>query len=228
MSKEAYVDQLFGINSYFQSGFTYIISLFFIITGIAYGIGAKTISSDKDLIHKLGKKLSSLGMLLVMIFFASQFVSIFKESNIGTVIVAGLTNLLKVLPLSGVILIIIAFIIIAISNIFVTTSLAKWQIISPVLVPMMMQLNMSPQFAQFLFRAAESSTNGITPLLAYFVVYIGYLNIYNKDSDKSFSIKDGISYMLPYFIGLILTWLIIILLWYIIGLPLGPNSFTTL
>lgn len=228
LSEEAYVDQLFGANSYFQDGFTYIMSLFFIITGIAYGIGAKTITSDKDLLHKLGQKLSSLGMLLVMIFFASQFVAIFKESNIGTVIVAGLANLLKALPLSGIILIVVAFIIIAISNLFLTTSLAKWKIISPVLVPMMMQLNMSPQFAQFIFRAAESSTNGITPLLAYFIVYIGYLNIYNKDSDKSFSIKEGIAYMMPYFIGLALTWLIIILIWYIIGLPLGPNSFTTL
>lgn len=228
LKQEAYVDQLFGANSYFQDGFTYLLSLFFMITGIAYGIGAKTIEDDKDLFQKLGEKLSSIGILLVMIFFAAQFVSIFKESNIGTIIVVGLTNLLKSLPISGALLLVIAFIIIAVSNIFLTTSLAKWQIISPVLVPMMMQLNMSPQFAQFIFRAAESSTNGITPLLAYFVVYIGYLNIYNKESDKSFSIKEGIGYMIPYFIGLTLTWLIIILIWYIIGLPLGPNSYPTL
>lgn len=228
LNQEAYVDQLFGSNSYFQDGFTYILSLFFIITGVAYGIGAGTIKDDKDLMVKLGEKLSSVGLLLVMIFFAAQFVTIFKESNIGTIIVIWLTNLLKSLPLSGVMLIIIAFILIAISNIFLTTSIAKWQIISPVLVPMMMQLNMAPQFAQFIFRAAESSTNGITPLLAYFVVYIGYLNIYNKETDKSFTIKSGISYMIPYFIGLSITWLLIILIWYIIGLPLGPNSFPTL
>lgn len=228
LKQEAYVNQIFGPNSYFQSGFTYMLSLFFIVTGVAYGIGAKTIKSDKELMQKLGEKLSSLGSLLVMIFFAAQFVATFKESNIGTVIVVGLTNILKAIPASGVLLIIIAFIIIATSNLFVTTSLAKWQIISPVLVPMMMQANMSPQFAQFIFRGAESATNGITPLLAYFVVYIGYLNIYNKEPDKSFSIKEGISHMMPYFIGLSITWLIIILMWYIIGLPLGPGSFPTL
>ena len=92
----------------------------------------------------------------------------------------------------------------------------------------MMQLNIAPQFTQFIFRAAESMTNGITPLLAYFVVYLGYLNIYNRDQEKPITIKKGISIMMPYFIGFAITWLFIILMWYIIGLPLGPNVFPTL
>lgn len=224
----AYVDQLFGANSYFQDGFTYLVAIFFIVTGIAYGIGAKTIKSDKDLINKLGKKLSSLGMILVMIFFAAQFIAIFKETNIGTVIVIWITNLLKALPLSGIFLIIIATILIAIANIFVPGSVAKWTIISPVLVPMMMQQNMSPEYSQFIFRAGESMTNGITPLLAYFVVFIAYLNIYNRDEKTSFSIRKGISLMVPYFIALAITWLFIVIIWYIMGLPLGPGVYTTL
>ena len=228
LKETAYVDQLFGANSYFQDGFTYLVAVFFATTGIAYGIGAKTIKSDKDLMDKLGEKLSSLGMILVMIFFASQFISIFKETNIGTVIVIWLTNLIKALPLSGVFLIIVAIILIAIANIFVPGSVAKWTIISPTLVPMMMQLNMSPQYSQFIFRAGESITNGITPLLAYFVVYIAYLNIYNKDNGKSFSIKQGISLMTPYFIAFAITWIFIVLLWYLVGLPLGPNVYPTL
>lgn len=228
LKETAYVDQLFGANSYFQDGFTYLVAVFFATTGIAYGIGAKTIKSDKDLMDKLGEKLSSLGIILVMIFFASQFISIFKETNIGTVIVIWLTNLIKALPLSGVFLIIVAIILIAIANIFVPGSVAKWTIISPTLVPMMMQLNMSPQYSQFIFRAGESITNGITPLLAYFVVYIAYLNIYNKDNGKSFSIKQGISLMTPYFIAFAITWIFIVLLWYLVGLPLGPNVYPTL
>ncbi len=228
LTQEAYVDQLFGINSYFQDGFTYLTAIFFIVTGIAYAIGSESIKSDKDLMEKLGEKLSSIGYLLVMIFFASQFIAIFKESNIGVVITATLTNILKVLPLSGAILIIVSIIAIAISNLFVTTSVSKWAIISPVLVPMMMQLNLSPQFAQFIFRAAESMTNGVTPLLAYFVVYIGYLNIYNKEKDRVYTIKDGIKAMRPYLIGLTITWIAIILLWYVLGLPLGPGTYPTL
>ena len=228
LEQTAYVDQLFGANSYFQDGFTYIVAIFLILTGIAYGIGAKTIKSDKELINKLGEKLSTIGLILVMIFCASQFIAIFKETNIGTVIVAWLTNLLKALPLSGILLIIVSLLIIAIANIFVPASIAKWAMFSPVLVPMMMQVNISPQFTQFIFRAGESMTNGITPLLAYFVVYIAYLNIYNKDSGKTFSIREGISLMVPYLIALSIAWIFITIIWYITGLPLGPGVFATL
>jgi len=227
-TQNAYAYQLFGENSYLESGFTYMFALFMIITGIAYAVGSKSIKSDRELVEKLTTKLSSLGILLVMIFFASQCIAIFKETNIGTMIVAFLVNLLKSLPLSGIVLIIAAMIIIAIANIFVPGTVAKWEIISPVLVPLMMQLNMSPQFSQFIFRAAESMTNGITPLLAYFVLYIGYLNIYNKEEKKVYGIRDGVRLMMPYCIVLSLTWILIIVLWYIIGLPLGPSVFPTL
>ena len=187
-------------NSYFQDGFTYMMSIFFGITGIAYGISAKTIKSDKDLFNKLKESLSELGIILVMIFFASQFIAIFKESNIGTVIAATMANMLQSLPFSGAALIIVAIILIAISNIFVTGSIAKWVIFSSTMVPTFMQLGIAPQFTQFIFRAAESMTNGITPLLAYFVVYLGYMNIYNKDyetfhemyKDKTMSTELGL------------------------------------
>jgi aminobenzoyl-glutamate transport protein len=228
MDEIGYAKQLFGEASYFQDGFTYMLAIFFMATGIAYAIGAKTLKNDNDLFNKLEKKLSILGVLLVMIFFAAQFITIFKETNIGTLAVVSLTNLIKILPLSGIILIIISFIAIAIANIFIPASLTKWAIISPVLVPMMMQLNISAEFTQFIFRAGESLTNAVTPLLAYFVVYIGYLNIYNKEETRTFSIGKGIRLMIPYLIGFGLVWLVIILLWYIIGLPIGPGTFPTL
>lgn len=143
-------------------------------------------------------------------------------------IVVWLSSILKALPLSGVLLIIVAILVIAISNIFVPSTMTKWMIISPILVPAMMQLNMSPQYSQFIFRAAESMTNGITPLLAYFVVYIGYLNIYNKEEKKVYGIRDGIKLMTPYLIALSVAWIAIILLWYLVGLPLGPGVYPAL
>ncbi len=227
-TQNAYAYQLFGANSYLESGFTYMFSLFMIITGIAYAIGAKSIKNDKELVQKLRTRLSDLGIILVMIFFASQFIAIFKETNIGTIILAVSANMLKSLPVSGIVLVIVAMLLIAIANLFVPSTLAKWEVLSPVLVPIMMQLNMSPQFAQFVFRAAESMTNGITPLLAYFVVYIGYLNIYNKEEKKVYGIRNGIKIMMPYCIALSITWIAIVVLWYLIGLPLGPSVFPTL
>ena len=127
-----------------------------------------------------------------------------------------------------VLLIIVAILVIAISNLFVPSTITKWMIISPILVPAMMQMNMSPQYSQFVFRAAESMTNAVTPLLAYFVVYIGYLNIYNRDEKKVYGIRDGINLMMPYLIALSVTWIAIILLWYLIGLPLGPGVYPVL
>lgn len=227
-TEKSYAYQLFGANSYLESGFTYMLALFLIVTGIAYAIGAKSIKNDKELMKKLTNKLSTLGILLVMIFFASQFIAIFKETNIGTIIVVFLSNILKSIPLSGTLLIIVAIIVIAISNLFVPSTMTKWIIISPILVPAMMQLNMSPQYSQFIFRAAESMTNGVTPLLAYFVVYIGYLNIYNKEENKVYGVRDGLKYMMPYLIALSVAWIAIILLWYLIGLPLGPGAYPVL
>lgn len=227
-TQESYAYQLFGPESYFEAGFTYLLALFLIVTGVAYAIGAKSIKNDKELIEKVGKRLSSIGGLLLMIFFASQFVAIFRETNIGTIIVVWLSSLLQAVPLSGILLILVAIFVIAVSNLFVPSTITKWMIISPILVPAMMQMNLSPQYSQFIFRAAESMTNGITPLLAYFVVYLGYLNIYNREEKKVYGIRDGIRLMTPYFIALSITWIAIVLLWYLVGLPLGPGSYPVL
>ena len=227
-TQESYAYQLFGDNSYLEAGFTYMLSLFLIITGIAYAIGAKSIKNDQELMQKLSNRLSSLGILLVMIFFASQFVAIFRETNIGTIIIAWLTNIIKLIPLSGILLVLVAIVVIAVSNLFLPSTISKWMIIAPVLVPAMMQMNLSPQYSQFVFRAAESMTNGITPLLPYFVVYLGYLNIYNREEKKVYTITDGIKLMMPYMIALSIVWIAIILLWYLIGLPLGPGTYPVL
>lgn len=227
MSETTYLKQVFGENSYFQDGFTYVISLFFVITGITYGISTKSIKNDKDLINKCGEYLSNLGVLIALIFFASQFIAVFRKTNIGPVLVALATKLISQLSFSGIPLILIVVILIAICNLFVTTPIGKWEIMAPVVVPMMMQSNISPQFAQFILRAADSMTKGITPLLAYFVIYIGYLNIYNSDKE-TITIKKAISYIMPYCLIIALSWLLIIIGWYLLGVPIGIGVNSTL
>ena len=227
MSETTYLKQVFGENSYFQDGFTYVISLFFVITGITYGISTKSIKNDKDLINKCGEYLSNLGVLIALIFFASQFISVFRKTNIGPVLVALATKLISQLSFSGIPLILIVVILIAICNLFVTTPIGKWEIMAPVVVPMMMQSNISPQFAQFILRAADSMTKGITPLLAYFVIYIGYLNIYNSDKE-TITIKKAISYIMPHCLIIALSWLLIIIGWYLLGVPIGIGVNSTL
>ena len=228
MNERAYVNQLFGENSYFQDGFTFLVSLVFILSGIAYGIGSKSTKNDKEIIEGASKKFANLGSVFILIFVVSQFIAIFRKSNIGVVITAWLAKLLGILPLTGIPLILVALLLIAISNFFLTSSASKWMIFSPVVVPMLMQSNISPQFAQIIMRAGDSMTKGFTPLLASFVIYIGYLNIYNLHKDKPYTIRKSLKMISPYFLLISLTWILLIIGWYITGLPIGPGVFSTL
>lgn len=228
MRENTYLGQVFGTNSYFQDGFTYMISLLFLVMGIAYGIGAKTIKNDKELLEKAGKTFANSGSIIILLFVFSQFIAIFKKTNIGVIITAWFANLIEYLGFSGIPLIILTLVLIAISNLFLTTPAAKWAIFSPVIVPMFMQSNISAQFAQIVMRAGDSMTNGITPLLGCFAIYIGYLNIYNFDKSKPITIRRAINLVLPYFGIIFATWLLLIIGWYITGLPLGPGVYPTI
>lgn len=228
MNESTYLKQLFGENSYFQDGFTYMVSLFFVLTGLAYGIGAKSIKNDRELIEKANTGFSNIGSSIILLFIAAQFIALFKKSNIGIIITSWLANLLGLMNLSGIALIVVSLIFIAISNLFLTGATNKWMIFSPVLVPMFMQSNISPQFAQIVMRAGDSMTNGFTPLLAASVIYIAYLNIYNLNKGKPYTIRRAFSLISPYFILISLTWILLVVGWYIIGLPIGPNVFPTI
>lgn len=228
MKENTYLKQIFGSNSYFQDGFTYMMSLLFLLIGIAYGIGAKSVKNDKEVLEKAGEYFSKIGTILILIFVVSQFIAIFKKTNIGVVITAWFANLIEYLDFSGIPLIILALVLIAISNIFVTTPSAKWMIFSPVIVPMFMQSNISAQYAQIVMRAGDSMTNGITPLLACFVIYIGYLNIYNFNKDKPITITRAIKMVSPYCLIMCITWILLVVGWYIIGLPIGPGVYPTI
>ena len=228
MNEKTYLKQLFGENSYFQDGFTYLVSLVFILAGIAYGIGSKSIKNDKEIIENASKKFANLGSIFILFFVISQFIAVFRKSNIGMVVAAWLAALLGHMSLSGIVLIIVTLLLIAISNLLLTSPASKWMIFSPVVVPMFMQANISPQFAQIVMRAGDSMTKGFTPLLASFAIYIGYLNIYNLQKDKPFGIKKSLKILSPYFLIISLTWILLIIGWFIIGLPIGPGVSPTL
>ncbi len=228
MKETTYLNQLFGVNSYFQDGFTFMMALLFLIMGIAYGIGSKTIKNDKDIIHGAEGYLSQVGSLVAIIFFFSQLIAIFKQTNIGTILTAWCANLINDLSFSGIPLMIVSVILIAVSNLFLTTPTSKWAIFSPVIVPALMQSNISPQFAQFILRVGDSMTNGITPLLAYFAIYIGYLNIYNLNKEKPITIRKSIGMVMPYFCITSIFWILLLVGWYLIGLPLGPGVLPTI
>jgi len=227
MNEKTYLRQIFGENSYFQDGFTYMISLIFIVAGIAYGRGSKKYKKDTDIFNLCHDNLKDLGGVIILIFLASQFIAIFKKTNIGVILSGIVANVIDSLQFSGIPLLIVSILLIAFVSLFLTTAGAKWEILAPVIVPPLMQSNISPQFLQFVLRAGDSISKGITPLSAFFVVYLAYMNIYKRDKDTSIGVFKAMKYVMPYFIIIGFTWLLLLIGWYIIGLPIGPKVYPT-
>lgn len=224
LKDELYVDKLFGDNSYFRQGVVFIFSFLLILSGSIYGLRVKTIKNNKDLVDGMSYYLKGVASILVLIFFASQFCLIFKQTNIGIFIVASLGEFINKIEISGLLLIIITFIITLLCTIFVPSASTKWAILSPIIVPLFMQSSLTPEFAQAVFRAADSSIKGMVPLFNYFVIFIGFLQIYNKKQNDVVSLSDAVSLMIPYTIAYTILWFTIILAFYIIGIPIGPGT----
>ena len=133
-----YIDKLFSANSLFSQGFVFIVTFLFIIVGLSYGFMAKTIKNNREVSECLSFSLDGIGSILVLIFVSSLFISTFEKSNIGLVIVALLTQLVDVFSFSGISLIILLFLISIISGLFYTGIQSKWQVMSGLVVPALM------------------------------------------------------------------------------------------
>jgi len=227
-SAASYVDQIFGENALFQSSFTYMVAIFFVLTGIAYALGAKTFKNDKEFVEEAASKFKNIGSIILLMFVFSQFIAVYKESNFGMILNTYLANLLEQMNISGILLIIVTMLLIGIGNILYTGTSTKWMIFSPIVVPMFMQSNITPEFAQIVMRSSLSMTNGITPLLASFVIFIGYLNVYNLNKNKPYTFRSSLKLIMPYFGLMAITWILLIIGWYIIGAPLGIKTYPTL
>ncbi len=225
-SQKFYIDKLFSYDSFFSNGFVFIVTMFFIILGLFYGIGAKTIKNNNDFCEDLTHSLDGTGRTLILILLGSILVNVFKKSNIGTVLTVTLTNFIGNSSFSGLSLIIALFLISAISTLFLTGSTSKWAIISTTAIPAFMNNSLSPEFAQVIMRFGECMTIGITPLLAYFTIYIAYLEKYNQQ-DNPISLFRTLKYQLVY--GILIGGILLALVvgWYLIGIPIGINGFIT-
>lgn len=221
-----YIDMLFGSNSLFSQGFVFIITFLFFIVGLSYGLVTRSIKTNKDLTKALSYSLDEIGSVIVLLFFASLFISVFKNTNIGLVITAALTGLLTKFNFTGLGLIIVFLFIVLISNLFSTSSVIKWSIISGVAVPIFMNASIAPEFAQIIFNAGDSITNGITPLFAYFVIYLAFLEKYSVS--ESMTMRKSIKYMIPYSVTTFVIWFVVLIGWYITGIPLGIGSFPSI
>jgi aminobenzoyl-glutamate transport protein len=209
-----------SFGSGFMSGLVPIITLYFLVPGMAYGIGAKTLKSDKDLAAMLEDSMSAMGGYIVLAFFAAQFISYFNYTNLGTVIAVKGANILEAANFTGMALIISFIFITGLINLFIGSSSAKWAIMAPVFIPMLMRLGFAPEFTQVIYRIGDSVTNIISPLMPYFAIIVAFAKKYDKDS----GIGTLVSIMIPYSIIFFIGWTIMLSIWFLFKLPLGPGD----
>ena len=208
------------LSSPFMSGIIFFMMLLFLIPGIAFGIGAGTIKSDKDIVDMMTKGISGLSNFMVLIFFAAQFTNLFTMSNLGTILSVAGANFLENIGFVGLPLVIALIILTSLVNLLVAVDSAKWAIMAPIFVPMFMRLGMSPELTQVAYRIGDSCTNIIAPTMPFFVLTVAFFQKYEKKA----GIGTVVSTMLPYSLGFLLGWTVLFILWYILGLPLGPGA----
>ncbi len=208
------------LHSPFLEGIVAFIFIFAAIMGIAYGIGARTYKNDTDVMKGMGKAMETLGIYIVLTFFAAQFVSYFKWTNLGLIFAIEAAEFLKSLGL-GDIPLMLAFIVLAgIINLFMGSASAKWAIMAPVFIPMFMLLGYSPELIQNTYRIGDSVTNIISPMMSYFALIVAFFQRY----DSKAGIGTIVATMLPYTVMFFLVWAVILIIWILAGWNVGPDS----
>lgn len=208
------------LHSPFFKGIVVAIFLIFFVPGLVYGIITKTIRNDKDVVKHMTSAMKGMGGYIVLVFFAAQFVYMFKESNLGIVVAINGAAWLKSIGLTGIPLLIGFALLSAFINLFMGSASAKWAIMAPVFVPMFMLLDYHPGVAQAAFRVGDSVTNVITPMMSYFALIVTFAQKY----DEKYGIGTIISMMLPFTFIFFIAWTIIISIWYLTGFPLGLDG----
>jgi aminobenzoyl-glutamate transport protein len=206
-------------NSPFMDSLVFLIMIVFLVSGLAYGIGAKTIKTVQDGINAVTNTFADLGGLLFLFFVISQFVAYFNYSNIGTILAIKLANLLQEANLGSVSLL-LGFIVIGFCLCFpLPNILPKWAIMAPIFVPLFLKLGIGPDVVLAAYRVSDSPPNVINPLLPHFALVVGFAQVY----EKSAGVGTIVALMLPYTVITSVTWILLFFAWFLLGLPFGPS-----
>lgn len=197
-----------------------LIFILFWIPGLVYGFASGTYKSMKDMVASMSKAMGSMAYYIVMAFFCALFIDAFGKSNIGALTALKGADFLQAMDLPAQITIVGIVLLTAFVNLLVGSASAKWALISPIFVPMLMQLGISPDLTQAAYRVGDSVSNIITPLLPYFPLIVVFCQRYVKST----GIGTLVSIMLPYSLALLVIWSLFLLLYWTLGIPLGLQS----
>lgn len=192
----------------------------FFLCGIVYGLVAKSITSSADIPDFMAAGLKTMLPMIVLFFAVAQFLAWFEWSNLGVWTAITGSELLERADLPPILLFAGVVALVALLNLLITSGSAQWALMAPVLVPMLMYVGTAPEVTQMLFRIGDSPTNIITPMSPYFALALTFLQRYYKRS----GVGTLMSLALPYSIAMIIGWFIFFMIWYFLGIPLGPGS----
>ncbi|MGQ0735958.1 MAG: AbgT family transporter [Acidobacteriota bacterium] len=194
-----------------------LIFLLFLFPAMAYGYAAGSVKSHRDVVAGMSKSMSTMGYYIVMAFFAALFTDAFGRSNLGALVALKGATFLQALALPGQFTIIGIILVTTVVNLLIGSASAKWALLAPIFVPMLMQVNLAPELTQAAYRIGDSSTNIITPLMPYFPLIVVFCQRYVRGA----GIGTVAAMMLPYSAVFITTWTLFLLLFWALGLPLG-------
>lgn len=221
-----YIAKLFSNNSPFNLSFMYIFLFMCSIIGLIYGFVSKNFENNHEYSLGFTTQFNNIGYLFALLFLSSVLISIINWTNIGTVFVSKIMYLLELFDFTGIPLIVVTFILICVMSIIMPNGLEKWTLISPTLIPIFMRANITPDFTQFMFTIADSVGKCLTPLFVYFIITLGFVQKYNEGN--KLSLFNTLKYTTPVIVTMIVFWIILLVIWYISGLPLGIGTFATM
>ncbi len=201
-------------------GIVPIIMLMFLIPASVYGFKTRMYKNDKDLVEGVVKAVSNMSSYVLFCIVAAQMIAYFNKSNLGMCIAIGGAEALSNASISGPPLFILFILLCGLINLLIASASAKWAFMATIFVPMFMLMGYDPALTQLLYRLGDSVTNPISPMFAYFAMLVGLATKYDKQS----SFGSLISGLLPYSIAFLIMWTLFLIIWFLLGLPLGPGA----
>nr|MBA2403672.1 AbgT family transporter [Bdellovibrionales bacterium] len=208
------------LHSAALKGVVAIIFLFGALPGLAYGFASKTFKGQNDVMNAMQDAMVTMAPYLVLVFFASQFITLFNHSNMGLILAVKGSEMLKASGLGSIPLMLGFILLTVVLDLVIGSASAKWVLMAPIFVPMFMLLGISPELTQASYRVADSVVNIISPLMSYFPLILSFAIKYEPRA----KVGTVIALMLPYSIGFLISWSIMLLIWMGMDLPLGPGA----
>ncbi len=202
-------------------GVVVMIFVFFLVPGYLYGRVTGAMRTDRDVIDAMASTMSTMGLYIVLVFFAAQFVAFFGKSNLGMIIAVLGADALRAIGLDNPLVFLPFILMCCLVNLLIGSASAQWAITAPIFVPMLMSVGYSPEVIQAAYRIGDSTTNIITPMMSYFGLILAFAAKY----DKRLGIGTLMSTMLPYCLVFTVGWVAFFYLWvFLLGLPVGPGA----